>query len=143
MPRAGDNDCVDFKPQVLVYQLTTNVTLEKLIKTPMAKAIAKPSPEKAPVKKATVKAKTSAPATSNIEKVAEEVLIKLKTLNLEPQLQADIEWCLGSYRHDKNPAGLYEMAEKAFGLFKNEQSKKTKGITSKLVGEVEKVLNSR
>jgi hypothetical protein len=35
------------------------------------------------------------------------------------------------------------MAEKAFGIFKMEQAKKTKGITSKLVGEVEKVLKTR
>jgi hypothetical protein len=108
----------------------------------MAKSTAKPTAEKAPVKKAIAKTK-SIPATSNIEKVAEDVLTKLKTLNLEPQLQADIEWCLGSYRHDKNPTGLFEMAEKAFGIFKNEQAKKTKGITSKLVGEVEKALKSR
>ena len=108
----------------------------------MAKATAKSSPEKAAVKKAPAKAKTK-PAASNIEKVAEEVLTKLKALNLEPQLQADIEWCLGSYRHDKNPTGLYEMAEKAFGLFKTEQAKKTKGVTSKLVEEVEKALKSR
>ncbi len=106
----------------------------------MAKSTAKPIAEKAPVKKATAKAKSTTP---NIEKVAEDVLTKLKTLNLEPQLQADIEWCLGSYRHDKNPTGLFEMAEKAFGIFRNEQAKKTKGITSKLVDDVEKALKSR
>lgn len=108
----------------------------------MAKLTAKPSAEKAPVKKISAKTK-SKPATPNIEKVAEDVLTKLKTLNLEPQLQADIEWCLGSYRHDKNPTGLFEMAEKAFGIFKNEQAKKTKGVTSKLVDDVEKALKSR
>lgn len=109
----------------------------------MAKVIAKSSAEKAPVKKTPAKAKSAAPSPSNIEIVAEEVLTKLKALNLEPQLQADIEWCLGSYRHDKNPTGLYEMAEKAFGIFKTEQARKTKGITAKLVGEVEKALKSR
>ncbi|MBK5278165.1 MAG: hypothetical protein JJE09_04800 [Bacteroidia bacterium] len=107
----------------------------------MAKATAKPIAAKAAVKKAPAKSKaTSSP---NIEKVAEDVLTKLKTLNLEPQLQADIAWCLGSYRHDKNPAGLYEMAERAFGIFKAEQAKKTKGVTSKLVEEVEKALKSK
>ena len=109
----------------------------------MGKAIV--TTQKATVKKAPAKpkAKVVVPATSTIEKVAVEVLTKLKVLNLEQQLQADIEWCLGSYRHDKNPTGLYEMAEKAFGIFKTEQAKKTKGITSKLVGDVEKVLKSR
>ena len=109
----------------------------------MAKAKAKSSVEKAPIKKAPAKAKPAATSTSDIENVAEEVLTKLKMLNLEPQLQADIEWCLGSYRHDKNPTGLYEMAERAFGIFKTEQAKKTKGITTKLVLEVEKALKSR
>ncbi len=114
----------------------------------MAKATAQPTAEKAPAKKAPAKAKAKAAASTSapsidIEKVAEEVLTKLKALNLEPQLQADIEWCLGSYRHDRNPAGLYEMAERAFGIFKAEQAKKTKGITTKLVSEVEKALKSR
>ncbi|MEK6780658.1 MAG: hypothetical protein AABY93_03075 [Bacteroidota bacterium] len=112
----------------------------------MAKAIAKPTSEKVTVKKAVIKkatTKTIKATTPNIEKVAEDVLTKLKALNLEPQLQADIEWCLGSYRNDKNPAGLYEMAERAFGLFKTEQARKTKGITSKLVEEVEKALKNR
>jgi len=108
----------------------------------MAKAIAKSSTDKAPVKKAPAKVKVPS-SVSNIEKVAEEVLTKLKALNLEPQLQADIEWCLGSYRHDQNPTGLYEMAERAFGIFKTEQARKTKGITAKLVGEVEKALKTR
>ena len=108
----------------------------------MAKSTAKPSAEKAPVKKVNAKTKPKT-ASPNIEKVAEDVLTKLKTLNLEPQLQADIEWCLGSYRHDKNPTGLFEIAEKAFGIFKNEQAKKTKGVTSKLVDDVEKALKSR
>lgn len=110
----------------------------------MAKSIV--PTKKAAVKKAPAVAKAkpiAIIATTNIEKVAVEVLTKLKTLNLEQQLQADIEWCLGSYRHDKNPTGLYEMAEKAFGIFKTEQAKKTKGITSKLVGDVEKALKSR
>lgn len=112
----------------------------------MAKSIAKPTSEKVTVKKAITKkspAKPAKAATTNIEKVAEDVLTKLKALNLEQQLQADIEWCLGSYRNDKNPAGLYEMAEKAFGLFKTEQAKKTKGITSKLVEAVETALKNR
>jgi hypothetical protein len=44
----------------------------------MAKAIAKLRIEKAPAKKAPAKSKATAPATSNIEKVTEEVLTKLK-----------------------------------------------------------------
>src|SRR5882724_8997141 len=78
--------------------------------------------------------------TPSIVKVAESLLDKLKSANLDPQLQADITWCLGSYSHDQNPVGLYEVAAKALGLCKTEHSKKTKGFTAKLIGDIEKAL---
>ncbi len=101
----------------------------------MAKAITKPA--KAPVKK-TVKA--SAPA---IVKTAEGILSKLKALNIEHQLQADIAWCLGSYSHDHNPVGLYDVASRALKVFKAELAKKTKGVTAKLVTDIENTLATK
>ncbi len=92
----------------------------------------------APAKK-TVKAKT----TLNIVKVSESILDKLKNLNIEPGLQSDIVWCLGSYNHDKNPVGLLEKASQALAVFKAEQAKKTKGITAKLISDIESVLTSK
>ena len=89
--------------------------------------------------KKTVKAKASV----NIVKVAENILDKLKTLNLESSLQSDIVWCLGSYSHDHNPVGLFEKAEQALPLFKAEQTKKTKGITAKFISDIENVLASK
>lgn len=103
----------------------------------MAKAIAKSSVEKTAAKKA-VAPKAKAPV--DIEQVSIAVLDKLKSLNLNPQLQADIEWCLGSYRHDHNPVGLIDMANRALALFKEEQAKKTKGITAKLISDLEKAV---
>jgi hypothetical protein len=91
--------------------------------------------KKAPAKKAAAK-----PKTSSIEKVSEEILGKLKALDIEHQLQADIEWCLGSYRYDQNPAGLLDTAGKALSVFKQEQAKKTKGVTATLIGTIEKAL---
>ncbi len=79
----------------------------------------------------------------SIDKVNEEALFKLQTLGIEVQLQRDIEWCLGSYRADKNPAGLYEMAGRALSVFKNEKEKKTRGVTAKLIGDLEKALKDR
>ena len=94
--------------------------------------------KKAPVK--TSKPKSAAPS---IEKVSEEALDKLKSLNIEPELQNDLEWCLGSYRADGNPVGLYAMLERAASVLKTEKEKKTKGVTSKLITDLEKAIQSR
>ncbi len=103
----------------------------------MAKSVTKiVSDKKTPPKKAAAK-----PTTSSIDKVAEDILSKLKTLDIEHQLQADIEWCLGSYRYDHNPAGLFETASKALAVFKQEQAKKTKGVTAALISGIEKALS--
>jgi hypothetical protein len=75
-----------------------------------------------------------------IEKTSEEVLDKLKTLGIEQDLQNDIEWCLGSYRSDHNPVGLFSMAERALDVLRKEKSKKTKGVTAKLITDLEKVV---
>ena len=105
----------------------------------MAKTTAKmvTAPVKTPVKKTAAKAKT----TANIEKVSEEILTKLKSLDLDQQLQADLEWCLGSYRYDQNATGLIEAIGKAHEVLKQAHTKKTKGITSTLLSTIEKVLN--
>src|SRR4051812_32250773 len=92
----------------------------------MAKATEKKAatPKAAAVKKSP--AKKPASTSSAIEKACVTAMAKLKTLNIEPQLQADIEWCLGSYSHDNNPIGLYEMGERALEVFKQQLEKKTK-----------------
>ncbi len=107
----------------------------------MAKAPSK-TPAKTTAKKAPSNPKAKA-VTLSIDTVCEEALLKLKELNLDMPLQRDIEWCLGSYKADKNPAGLYEMAEKSLKVFKAAKENKTKGITTKLIGDIEKALQSR
>jgi hypothetical protein len=104
----------------------------------MAKASVKAPTEKAPVKKAPAKK-----AALSIETISEEILSKLKSLQFDTQLQSDIEWCLGSYRHDQNPVGLYETAERALALLKEEHAKKTKGVTAKIITDIETVLKDR
>jgi hypothetical protein len=104
----------------------------------MAKASIKPE---APIaKKSAAKPKTKKTTTVNIEKVSEEIVAKLKALNVERQLVADLEWCLGSYRYDQNPSGLLAAIGKALDVLKAAQAKKTKGITATLIGNIEKVL---
>jgi len=99
------------------------------------------TPLKTPAK--TVKPTKAKVAGPSIEKASEDALTKLKALGIEPQLQADIEWCLGSYKADSNPAGLYEMTAKAVTVFEAELGKKTKGVTAKLVGDLQKALSNR
>ena len=107
----------------------------------MAKTASKTA--KAPAKTAVKKSKAKAPAKASIEKVCEDTLKTLKSLGIEPQLQSDITWCLGSYKTDKNPVGLYEMAGRALAVFQAEKVKKTKGITTKLIDDLEKAAKSR
>jgi hypothetical protein len=107
----------------------------------MAKAAAKTAAKtskKAPAK--TSKPKSSPPS---IERVSEEALNKLRSLNIEPELQNDLEWCLGSYRADGNPVGLYASVERALSVFKSEKEKKTKGVTAKLITDLEKAVESK
>ena len=104
----------------------------------MAKKATKPA-EKAPAKKTS----SAKPKVDLIEKASSQALSTLSTLGIEQQLQQDIEWCLGSYRHDKNPSGLYEMTERALKALQDAKARKAKGVTAKLIGDIEKALQSR
>ena len=106
----------------------------------MAKVAAK-TPSKTPKKRTTSTPK--APNSNNIEKVSLDALEKLKELGIDQQLQNDLEWCLGSFRADNNPIGLYDMMERALTIFRDEKAKKTKGVTAKLIGDLEKVFSAR
>ena len=96
------------------------------------------TPSKTPAK--TVKPTKAKVAGPSIEKASEDALSKLKSLGIEPQLQADIEWCLGSYKADSNPSGLYQMTQKAIAVLEVEKEKKTKGVTAKLITDLQKAI---
>ena len=108
----------------------------------MAKTTSKTAAKTA-AKSPTTKAKAAPTQTLSIEKVSDEVLSLLQSLNIEPQLQADLEWCIGSYRADQNPSGLYEMIDRARTVLNAEKEKKTKGVTVKLITDIEKALKTR
>ena len=103
------------------------------------------SPSKTPTKKVAAKKPASAPKAkaSSLEQTSEGALEKLRELGLDAQLQSELEWCLGSYRADQNPAGLFDMLERSLVVFKAAKENKAKGITAKLTGDIEKVLESR
>ena len=103
----------------------------------MAKSTAKTT-AKTPVKKTAKKTTTTVSEPNSIVKTSETVLKKLKDLGIDNQLQADLEWCLGSYKADNNPVGLYEMAKRALVVFKD--NKNTKGVTAKLISDLEKAV---
>ena len=106
----------------------------------MAKAAAKSITKTQTTKVGAPRTKASG---NNIEKVSEDTLQKLQELGIDDQLQRDIQWCLGSYRSDNNPVGLYENARKALDLLKAEKEKKTKGVTGKLITDLEKVVRDQ
>ena len=103
----------------------------------MAKSTAKTT-AKTPVKKTAKKTTTTVAESSSIVTTSETILKKLKDLGIDNQLQADLEWCLGSYKADQNPVGLYEMAKRALVVFKDNKS--TKGVTAKLISDLEKAV---
>jgi hypothetical protein len=110
----------------------------------MAKAATKSSTKEP--KKASAASKTKASEASQadkIEKACEDAVQLLKKLDIDQQLQRDIEWCLGSYRSDKNPVGLYDMAVRALVVLQDAKAKKVKGITSKSVTDLEKAIQGR
>ena len=93
--------------------------------------------EKQPKAKAPKKVATK---STSIEKACEVALSKLKALNIDEGLQSEIQWCLGSYANDKNPAGLYIMAKRALAVFTVELASKSKGVTAKLISDLEKAI---
>ena len=110
---------------------------KKSVKTAAKKSVVSPA------KKSASSAKPKAAKAPSIEKVNEEVLNKLRDLNIEQGLQAEIQWCLGSYRSDKNPIGLYAMAERALVIFKGLRDKNPKAVSPALVTAIEKALKTR
>jgi hypothetical protein len=110
----------------------------------MAKVPVKKEAADKPVKKAPAKKSSSSPSASQIIEAASETsLIKLRYLNLDPQLQSEIDWCLASYRSDGNPVGLYEMVERTIDVLKGELAKKAKGVTAKFISDLEKAVATR
>jgi hypothetical protein len=82
-------------------------------------------------------------AVSKIEKACVSAKDKMESLGIEEQLVSEIEWCLGSFASDQNPAGLYEKGEaalKALESFKKENPKK---VTKKLLDDLQKALKAK
>jgi hypothetical protein len=68
-----------------------------------------------------------------------DALETLKKLNIPKtaELQANLEWCIGSYDYDKNPAGLTEFGSLALKELKKIKDKDPKKVTKKLIDGLE------
>ncbi len=110
----------------------------------MAKATSKTTSRKPIKKTATVKTEKTAPVKKKLEvsidELSEQILDKLRALDVAPQLQSDISWCLGSYRNDHNPVGLYATSEKALTVLTETKSKNSRAVSAKLIADIEKIL---
>jgi hypothetical protein len=102
-----------------------------------------PAPKVKPTKKVVSRTKAKANPEVLIEKACVSALAKLKAMNADTGLQSEIEWCLGSYRNDRNPIGLYEMATRALTLFTTTADKNPKAVSQKLLTELKKALAGR
>jgi hypothetical protein len=77
-----------------------------------------------------------------LEKVCTEAHQKLEQLGKEEysELLAKLAWCLGSYRFDKNPAGLVAAATEALEVLKAIKNEKPRLVAKKLIEDLEKAV---
>lgn len=63
----------------------------------------------------------------------------LKKLNISrtSELQAKLQWCIGSYDYDKNPSGLAEFGSQALKELKKFKEKNPRKVTKKLIDGLE------
>ena len=69
----------------------------------------------------------------------QSALETLQKLNLPKtaELQAKLEWCIGSYDYDLNPSGLAEFGSQALKELKKIKDKDPKKVTKKLIDGLE------
>ncbi len=78
--------------------------------------------------------------TEKLRKASEAATKTFAKLNMEKysDLQSKLEYCIGSYDHDKNPSGLIEYAEVALKELKAIKKKSPRKVTKKVITDLEK-----
>ena len=81
-------------------------------------------------------------SNQKIEKACSAAFEKFQKIGLDKyaDIQSKLEYVLGSYRHDGNPVGLYEIGEKALKELKKYQKEKPRLISKKLITDLEAAL---
>jgi hypothetical protein len=113
----------------------------RMAKKVLSKSTEKPA-EKAVKAKKPAKAKVSKKVANPhaIDEACNLALELLRELDMEEALQADLQWCLGSYQADGNPVGLYQMLERAVLVFEREKEVGNKKITAEVTQALSKAL---
>jgi hypothetical protein len=75
-----------------------------------------------------------------LKKSCQDALIAMQKLNLgeTSEIQSKLEWCIGSYENDKNPAGLHDIGLKSLAMLKKIKQKQPKKVTKKVIDDLEK-----
>jgi len=78
-----------------------------------------------------------------VEKACEAALAKFQSLGNEKyaDIQSKLEYVLGSFAYDGNPVGLYEYAEKSLKVLKALKKEKPRGVSDKLITDLEKAVS--
>jgi glucose-6-phosphate 1-dehydrogenase len=75
----------------------------------------------------------------NACEAANQVMAKINTEEFS-NLQSKLEYCIGSYDHDKNPTGLIEYGSKALNELKAYKVKNPRKVNAKIISDLEKNL---
>ena len=82
------------------------------------------------------------PVNEQLKNSCTEAVAAFRKLNSEKytDIQAKLEWCIGSYSFDKNPAGLHEFGVKSLDLLKKVKTKEPRKVNKKVIDALEKAL---
>ncbi len=77
-----------------------------------------------------------------LRKSCEEAVVALQKLNDKKytDIQSKLEWCIGSYGYDKNPAGLHEFGAQSLDVLRKVKAKEPRKVTKKVIDNLEKAL---
>lgn len=104
------------------------------------KAAPKAAPKKAGSTSKATKAGTDSGAA--LVKRCQEAVDKFDKLGdaKYSDIKEKLQWCIGSYNHDKNPSGLKEYGRKAADMLKEARAEKPKQVSQKLIDDLEKAV---
>ena len=79
-----------------------------------------------------------------LKQSCEEAIVAFQKLNDEKftDIQSKLEWCIGSYAFDKNPAGLHEYGSKSLDTLKTVKAEQPRKVTKKVIDNLEKALSN-
>lgn len=77
-----------------------------------------------------------------LRKSCEDAIVVFQKLNKNEtnELQAKLEWCIGSYSYDNNPVGLHEYGIQTLGVLKKIKSKEPRKVNKKVIDGLEKAI---